>query len=411
MTDFDDAMFEQYAEAQENKSSKTPNTTRDYEDIAWTGCEQGIPKIVRVIGGAPDSNIDDFTAKTVNIAWIVDDSGKRFKLIRPSIDVDGNYIINKIISRVMAPKWVNKVKTFPVQERFPEIYNIVKRNGLADGDKQAKFDKGWMGKEVLIMNVIDRSKMDWHRENKHTMLLAKSVTEGRDGGSFVDEGISSYAVNNRLAHLFKSYGSWKRYDLAFTRTGKMDTPYVIVNATRTPEEVPSSYRSFISDANTLTDEEMSWEAYNLNKLYKVTSPIKIYNKLKGTIARIDAALGTSFLKDLEREVEEEKRKLAESQPQSYTSPTGEMETNPEAATALRTRPVVGKGESNDRERLPYESTLGELASKIKKVTHKTGNTYDVEWDMPVEQLAACPYCQTASPLEATSCPACGNSFQ
>ena len=36
-----------------------------------------------------------------------------------------------------------------------------------------------------MMNVIDRAQMDWHNENKHTMLLAKSVNIGTDGTEYL----------------------------------------------------------------------------------------------------------------------------------------------------------------------------------------------------------------------------------
>lgn len=411
MLDFtDDASFEEYARKAENAANKRGSAPREYEEIEWTGCEQGIPKIVRVIGAPPDSNLNNYSAKTVNISWVVGDDGKKFKLIRPSFSTDSNYIINRIISRVMATQWVNKTKVCPVQTKFPEIYNIVKRNGLSDADKQAKFDKGWVGKEVLIMNVIDRSRMDWHRENKHTMLLAKSVVEGREGGTFVDEGISAYAVNNRLGHLFISYGSWEKYDLAFIRTGQVSNPYNIINATRTPEEIPAEFRSYISSEPSLTEEERSWETYDLEKLFKVTSPIKILNRLKITIARIDAALGTSFLKDLEREVEIEKKKLEESQIQSYSSPSAEIETVTEAPVSTPpTRSRTATAATTGRVTLPFESSLGDLASHITSVKMKD-DEYEIEWDLPFEQLAACPYCKAVSPLEATQCPACGQQF-
>lgn len=427
-----DALFEQYAEQQEAEaklSNRGSFTQRNYETIEWTGLEINKPKVIRVMGGPPDSNLDPYTAKTVTISWLIGDDGKKFRVIRPSFNEDPTYILNRIISKVNTFKYVNNVKTFPVKDAHPEIFNIVEKNGLEATDPRAKYERGWKGSEVLIMNVIDRGKMDWHRENKHTMLLAKSVTPGQNGGDFVSEGISAYAVSQRLNLLFKSYGSWEKYDIAITRTGKMDTPYYLVNATRVPEEVEASVRGLISSEPSLTEEEKSWERYDLSKLFRITTATKIYNKIKGTIKKIDAALGTDFLSELQSKVEEEKKLFEElygdennaAPVVSAAATTGqkpvetlvEESNTPTAAptVAPRVRTAVAAAKEPWQE-LPYGETLSEdLKKKVSSVSKdSSGKVADVTWLVDVADLAACPTCGVAAPLEATKCPVCGMDF-
>ena len=427
-----DDLFEAFAaqaDSDNNRSQNNQNFNSNYEEIAWTGCNLNEPVIFRAVGGPPDSKLDEFTAKRINIAWVIDDSGKRFKLLRYNTKEDPNYIINKIITRVTSPRWINQEKKFPILENSETafIYNRVKKNGLTEADKRYKFDKGWEGHEVTIMNIIDRSRMDWHRANKHTVLLAKSVTEGQNGGEFVDEGISSYAINNKLAHLFRSYGSWEKYDIAITRTGKMESPYILINASNSPKEVqPESFQKFISNADGLTDEERSWERYDLEKLYHPTSPIKLYNRLKGFISMVDSRLGTDYFDELNELAEKEKKRLEEENAlKEDLAPKGNqtvVEDTPwkvEEEEPVIDKPVEGvkpairsRVSAPTNITLPYGDTLSDdLKSKIKNIKHNEGESfYDVEWDLSNEELASCPTCGTVSPLAATQCPACGVHF-
>ena len=434
-----DSLFKQFAkkaEADAKKASTGTYVPRDYEEIKFTGLETGIPSILRSVGGPFNSNLDNTTARTVTIAWVVGDDGKKFKLIRPSFQEDPNYIINRIISRVKQIKWNNGEKTYPVKDKFPEIYNLVDKNGLSKDDSRYKFDKGWTGKEVLLMNVIDRAQMDWHKENKHTMLLAKSVNVSPEGVEYPDEGVSAYAITPALLQLFKYYGSWEKYDIAITRTGDMHNAFIVENATKNPERVEHGMEQYISNSDHLSAEEKSWERYDLEKIYRVSTSHKIYNHLKGSIARIDTALGTHFLSELEAEVEKEKvifnelygeKEEAESSSVEDTTPpfeTGSVSntvapetkttsaTTSGSASTTRTRVIAPKVANSEAwKELHYGDTLDEkLRSKIKSVTKIDDEHYNIEWDLPIEDLASCPTCGAVAPLDATICPCCGLDF-
>ena len=424
-----DALFESYAAEEEAAATRAANVgsseTREYESIKWVGCETNKPTIFRAVGGPPNSNIDNTTARLVTISWLIDDNGKKMKLVRPSLTDDSSHIINRIISKVLSPKWVNQQKTYPVKDQYPYIYNIIKKNGVAETDKRYKFEKGWQGREVLIMNVIDRSDMEWHKANKHTKLLAKSVTPGQNGGEFVEEGVSAYAVIPKLTHLIRSYGSWEKYDISMVRTGKMDNPFTIINATKTPEEVLPAYRQFISEEKVLTEEEESWERYDLAKLYAPTSSIKIFNRMKNTIKKIDTALGTSFyeelkkLADAERAAQEKEAAEKALENPVVSTPITEveeplMEENiviPSRIEEPDTPPVRSRTVAQSRVTLPYEDTLSdENKALIKSVTQKSDGSYDIVWNCGIDMLAGCPTCKTPSPLTATRCPVCGMQF-
>jgi hypothetical protein len=425
-----DNLFAAYAKKAEDDAKNTSHgtfTPREYEDIKYTGLVQGVPSVLRIVGGPVDSGVDPYTARTVNICRIVGDDGNKFRVIRPSAQDDPNYIINKIISTVTKPAWVNKEKTFPIKDKFPEIYNIIEKNGLQKGDPQYNYEKGWKGKEVFIMNVIDREQMDWHKQNNHTMLLAKSVNPGKNGGEFVDEGISAFACNSQFAKLYKRYGSWEKYDISITKTGDKSKAFDIENATRSPESAEDK-ESFVSNNPCLTDEEKSWEKYDLDKLFRITTATKIYNRLKQTIARIDVALNTHFLDELKEEVEKEKVKFEELYGNKTEASGNTSSDEPEKETATETpdesiRSQATQPSTRTRARvstsgtkpvwsiLPFADTMADsIKGKIKSVTKGEGDFFDIVWDYPEENLAECPVCHTVAPLECDTCPACGESF-
>ena len=428
-----DELFANYvkqAEAEAKQASNKKSFQKNYEEVKYTGLEKGVPSVIRAVGAPLDTNYDDTTARTVTITRIVGDDGKKFRVVRPSFTQDPNYILNKIISRVKQVKYVNNEKTFPVKDNYPEIYDIIDKNGLKKTDQKYKYDKGWVGSEVIIMNVIDRAQMDWHREHKHTMLLAKSVTE-KDGNTYIDEGISAFAAKPDFLKLIKYYGPWEKFDMAITKTGDMSHAYNIENATKTPERVEGPNAQYISMENHLTDEEKSWERYDLAKLFRVTSNTKIYNRLKGTIARIDAVLNTNFLKELEAEVEKEKVLFEElygdesKEETTVTEPVAEdadsepidipVYQEPVSEPVQESAPVASRRVIPDATApgsdLPYYSSIPlSVRDKIISATKREDGTWDIKWNY--SNVLACPddKCKAVSPVECTICPACGMKF-
>ena len=428
----DDA-FAAFAEAEDRKADSRNNRGAWQSNQNWTGMETGIPKIVRVIGGPPNSNLNNYTSRVVTKCRIIDDNGKQMEVWKPAL-ADSDYILNRIINRITKPTWIKdpnggpSKKIFPVQEEFPEIYNIIEKNGLEPGNPQYNFDKGWKGTEVLIMNVIDRSKMDWHRENKHTLLLAKSIVEGRDGNEYIDKGVSSFAVMSRLSHLFKAYGSWEKYDIAFVKTGRKDNPYTVINASHSAAEVDSAYQSLISMEPSLTEEEKSWKAYDLEKEFKYTSATKIYTRLQNTIRKIDRVLGTEYLEELKEEVEREKAQAANDMlaTPTYSSASDvaeniENSVFTEEVEEVKSK-VVARGVIKERKTFdvmpPHLDVLtDEEISHIVDIKRDPKNNnpdfYDIKYDYPNqgEMLSFCPVCGTYAPQTSKGCPGCGVMFE
>jgi len=419
----DDA-FEQYAQEQEKiareaNSRSGPGSSATYEKIEYTGLESNRMKLIRAVGGPPDSKIDNFTARSCRVSWFIGDDGKKFRVVLPERGDDADHILWRIIARVKAVEWVDKKKVYPVEIKHPEIFNIIAHNGFREGDKQFIFDRGWEGQQRLVMNVIDREQMEWHKKNKHTMLLSRSIGEGKDGTKFPEEGVPSWGFSALLANLFKYYKSWERYDIGIIRTGLKETPYRIINAGKYFEEVPDFLKEFVVQ-EPLNEEEASWERYDLNKLFGVTHYTKIYNKLKLTIARIDAALGSHFLQEMEDKVAKEKvefeaqkaaEKPAETAPDIAEAPIKEttIAGNP---IGTRSAPVRAKpATAFDTSVLKgWERLSSSEKEMIAGVTVKDGKLIEIQYSDPSATLLACPECSIPGPDSFTTCPSCGMQF-
>lgn len=426
MAQLSDDAFLAFAKQQEAEATKKPQGEfkQDFEELKWTGLETGRMKVIRAVGGPPDSKLDDTTAKTVRISRIIGDNGKQFRCIFPDRGEDESHILWRIMSRVNAVEWdADSKKTFVNEKKFPEIFNIVNKNGLAKDDKRFRFERGWMGRHVVIMNVIDREQMDWHRENKHTMLLSRNIGVANDGRLFPEEGIPTYGFLGPISILFKHYKSWQRYDIGVLRTGQMQSPYHIVNAGVNIVEVPEDIQDKVS-REMLTEEEAGWERYDLNRLFGITSSTKIYNRLKGTIAKIDATLGTNFLSELKHESDKEREKwerenndLDKTSKKDFDEEDGddmegekESTYSPEAAKPRPARPVVNK-EGFDTSLLKGWDKLKESErDAIEDIVIKEGKVTNIIYKDKSATVYACPECGAPAPDSFVTCPKCSVSF-
>jgi len=444
----DDNEFQSFAEdfekqeSQRNANRGNVTFTREYETIKWTGLEPNRTKIVRILGGVPNSpNADAFTARIVQVGWIKGDNGKFFRCVLPLRDTDAgrDHIMWRVIARINEVAYINRKRVFVNETKHKEIFDLVNYNGLSDTDPKRKFDKGWEGRQVIVMNVIDREQMDWHRENKHTMLLSRNIGRSVDGTrEYPEEGVPVYGFFNVIATtLFKHYGNWEGYDIGITRLGTTQQPYRIINASvyaasgipeLAPELVP-----FVSLEKSLTDEERTWTRYDLSKIYGPTTYTKIYNNLQVAFRRIDATLGTQFTKELEYEVEKEKAERAarqQSEPQTTTTsavtPTASTTSAP-AATSTTTTPTTTPTRTRTPVAPATATSIKLTADKIAAlkgwdrlsetqrtmitnvILDKSGKVVDIEFDTD-EGVLGCPQCRVPAPESYTVCPSCGFDF-
>jgi len=435
----DDA-FLAFAEQQEKEAARRQANSggsgqeRTFEEIRWCGLERGAMKIVRFFGGVPDSKADNYTARSVRIAWLTGDDGKRFRVVFPDRNEAADHILWRVIGRMNQVEWQQGKKVLPVKEKYPTIYDIVAKNGLSPADKRYMFEKGWEGRQVLIANVIDRADYDWHRENKHTALLSRGITIGKEGQVFAEEGVPLYGFISHLTNLFRYYGSWEKYDVGIERTGVKESPYRVVNAPVHIAEIPASARELVVDGP-LTEEELSWERYDLAKLFGYTTNTKIFNRLQGTIAKIDAVLGSNFSKELKDAVEIEQAKWEAEKAADAEAPKAESASkpsakaaksgnkiekmftdgapveNPAAPPARPARPQAASTATFDTSAIPHWDDLSSAEKDaIANVELSGGKLTNIIYKDTEATLYGCPTCLIPAPDTFTVCPNCGERF-
>jgi uncharacterized protein YdaU (DUF1376 family) len=274
----------------------------------------------------------------------------------------------------------------------------------------------------------------WHKENKHTVLLSKNVNiSKKDDGKiveYVDEGVPAFGFTLSLqSGIIKYYGFWENYDIGIERTGLQSPAFRVINATKNIEQVSKDLQPFVS-SSPLTNEEKSWERYDLDKLFQVTSYTKLWNNLKLSIAKIDSELGTHYLDELktlmEKEVEERKARNAETDTFDTEAMEAEIAEEKKATTeevVTRAKPVVNKTplpffdklSKKEQESVVDVEMMNEeekkaLTLKTPAEKLKPGMFWKITYTPGIKRWGACPDCGAKSPEFFAACPVCGTTF-
>ena len=420
--------YAQSLEEAEKKRNERPTFTpvqRDYESIEWTGLEPGKDKVIRILGNPPGfGEAKPSDARVVIISRIVADDGKMIRVCRPSYEYFVNngeapeYFLDKVIRAAKGCRWINGKRVCLLQEKNPALYDKVDKNGFDPSDFRYKVDKGWAGRAVFLANVIDRSQMDTHRSTKHSMLLSKKISYKGDK-EYAEDGVPAYGFVDKLIPKVVAYGPWEGYDLSVRKTGQMSNPYQVCVASRVPEEVQSDVRQYIVTQNELTEEEASWERYDLNKLYATTSYTKLWNRLRDTIRAIDKELDTHFYEELKElaDKEKEKEKLESEEAEAKEEETSEVATVTEAAPFdINPTPKAPIKERRVPTRdinwslLPHADLLSDSQkAMIKSVTKQEDGSICVDYDTDETIYRCIDGCGIDGiPESFTICPVCGN---
>lgn len=431
----DDAAFAAFAAKVDDEKKKSSNSftfSNDYETVKWLGLSAGHTNIIRLVGNNPENRKTAFDAKQIYFCKARTDSGKviQLKLPEHASDIKDEHIMWRIINKVKEVNWVpdptnpGKNKKVEKYANYPWFETVTKA-GFSATDPKDEFNykttKGWGGQQVVIMNVIDRED-SWCKDNKHTKLLSKKVgtSVGADGKviEWPEVGVPSYGFLQKLRTLTGQYGSWEKYDVAITKTNEMQNPYNIKNATAMtkPEvlaagvkEIPDNKIQFVSQEPTLTAEELSWDRYDLDKLYAATSYQKLLKSFGNTIKNIDADLRTTYYDELKALAEDEKvqweAEEAEAIPTAESAPIVEN-----TATAVSTF-----GLSADKIALlkGWDSLTDLQKSQIKDVVLKADGTIDkVIYDESCASLVECnpDGCGYECPSDWTVCPVCNAHY-
>jgi hypothetical protein len=406
--------------------------------------------------------------KQCDYSFIKADDGNT-KLFRfPSLEEKPDFILYKIINKVLFQKWVGQdsegkaIIEVPMKEEQADIYWMIYNNedmilgeygpnGWGRWKRVLGKYQGAAASTCCYTNVINRREFeivrkekddkgeetekrtiypkDWCVSNKHSLVLTKTPKS---------VGAPITISNLLMTNLFPNFGNFQNYDIAINRMGS-DPYYQLFKA----EECVQNQEVFpYVVKGPLTDAEKEVDVYDLKELTKPATYSYIYQNLKGKIEQIDQALGTQFIKELEQLVDSENSSKPNTAPQT-TEPQPEQKEEPDLSTSGTSASTVEntvlnpepepqpeqKKEPPVREIKKEEPPVGTVSVQdfIKKATKDKANYDDLSDSEKAmikgvsadgntllfesEDLVACPYCQSSQPTTVTKfCLYCGVEF-
>lgn len=431
----------------------------NFENIDCVPLVEGRDVVLRCLGLPHDHREGPTDIKQVDMAIVKDDQGNFTRII---YGLDQDFILRQVLKTAMKGQWnqVTETKTYDFAAE-PFFAKIMKNAS------QQRFAKGWRPQTVYMINAISRAHMDWHRENRHTLLIAKKKNVKEDK-TYYTYGVSGQAYDQLLEIAGeKNFGDWSEYDVVMRKVdgqNRSDNQWYLTfhGATAAQEGLISPEAASLVNINPLSDEERSWEMYDLDKLFPVTRYRKILSRLGQTIKQVDEAAGTRYYEQLEdlaarenADKDAENRQAqatnhyvggnpaaqpeapAQSAPQAPAAPQSAPQPETPAAPAPPAQPqaVVATTFTPDapateaptrratrRSAAPAPSGIdwgGLEAQGYKGVPYLTQEERDMIIGVNADgsfqyvdgaDLVACDTCGFVSPLDFHICPKCGLEF-
>jgi hypothetical protein len=305
-------------EAEEAKK----NTSFQFEKIDYAPIQKDEISVFRFIGNPVHARSENFDPKMVFSSKIKDDKGNMFT-VRWS--EDSEWILNKIYTTVLSYKWDKTAlrddgkqgkRIYKYVDSYPKMVDRVLHNNeeakaWVDGGKTKMIENsGWRPSSSIYFNVIDRADYQWHKENKSFKLIAKKVSYGENSKgekvAYYEAGIPNSLYKLLLDTVVEEKGDWQDFDIAIKKI--KDDPYYKMYSVNDERKISDEKHAPMSN-EPLTEEELSWKKFDIDKITPITHYKTIQNRLGTFIKEVDKNLETSFSSELEELVSKEKAEL------------------------------------------------------------------------------------------------------
>jgi len=232
----------------------------------------------------------------------------------------------------------------------------------------------WRPRETYVMNciprqpVVEEGKVIWTPAHKHTALLVQSAS---------DIGIGPMAFS-KFVEVAENFGDPEGYDVVFVRQGTgLDTKYSCQMAAAANPE----YGKFVVEGP-LTDEEKSYERYDLSRIVQPTPSHFILSVLGEYIQGIDQELHTQFYQEL-----------------------ADQTANIGASNATTAAPPQTQGQGDVVSQEAMSRRVRKSEKKKEEEADPIAKTFP-----PDASLIPCDACGKAFPEDWTKCPYCGAEY-
>ncbi len=422
------------------EAEKRNNTGGGYTEIAYLALIAGKDRVFRVLGNPKSNRQDGTDPKSVFISpFMLGDDDKTFRCVWPNKEDEPNWIMYKIMDKVMGYKWNSekKERDFLHKATHPSIFNRVAKNNKIENP----YETGWKPGQIVVANIIDRHDPEYHIENKHTKGISKKVKVSNDT-AYYEPGVPITVYNTIWDDVVEFNGDWQNYDVSVKKLTEKPWYKAFHCGNELHKIMDPTAKSVIVDGP-LTAEELAYEKYDWDKLFPVTAYSKIKKKLGAFIQAVDAAFKTSYYEELLVLVEAEKeRKKQEKAVRDANKVEETPATTVEASAPItEVKPAVETVEVKVEEKVAEPTKVAERPTQPRPAATRpvAAKVFDVNALPQTDNLAGfakltdaekacivgidqdtfvyeasltvyeCPECAYPSPGTFATCPSCGNA--
>jgi hypothetical protein len=337
-----------------NKGNSGGWSNSDYNAPQYVALQPDRDMIFRVLGNPADcrqlpTDPKEFLISTIRYVKDVkaleqltpNAQRETMKVIwKPKMDGEQDWILWRFFNKVMEYKYDratrSRIYTHDKGLALPLFNEVDKNHNLEN-----QYESGWYPSTKMGINVIDRQDMAWHKENKKSKILSSKLNlwdRKKDDGSvekipFYESGVPRTVYLKLWDDIAEYNGDWELYDVAFRKLAA-DPWYQAFHTVDDLKKIQADAKPFIVTGK-LTEEELSWERYDLDDVFKVTSYLKLMNRIGGYFKLGDAIFGTKFYDELAELAAADKAKFdAEAKDREAKNPTQGSSVTQEAQTQV-----------------------------------------------------------------------------
>ena len=421
--------LKQREKRKKREESKSSFTEKDFEVIHWLGLQEKGSTPIRLVGNPVEFRQKPSDTKLVYRSKIVSyekansyfyvnwkqttETRKGFEF--ESGDLDKKWILHRFLSDVQEVEWIKvegkekKQKVF-VNANSP-VYKKVSLNKVPK-DLSNPYDNKFYPSKIVVANVIDPMDLDFHKETKHSKLIASKLDSiNTDDGNkilYPKPGLPYSVYSSIIDNLVSKVGGWD-FDVVIKRDVDADPMYAVNHYS--DFAVPSDIKKVCSDKDYFqTLKEL--ELYDLDNLYRVTSYGKLKYHLLPLMKEWDKETGSHFAEELEELAEQEASQKEKTTPKPVPTETTSKEEKP--SRERKTKEV----KKDDVDPITLFPKLNDIDPEDKEWFFKTFSHIEegkVVWKLKDDegekvQLTPCDHCGVELSSKLLQCSACGESL-
>lgn len=358
---FQEALQKNKKEREEKEERRKGGFTGNFEQVEWCGLESGKDVVGRLIGSPVELRKKETDPNFVYFSKILNDNGTGYSEIKWKTKADGtideDWILYELYSTIMKKEWVKYADGHTNDKGYDGEYRFI-NEGKPSYDRLFKNRKKDASpkfippkvapKKRLLINWLDRMD-NWCKENKHYKLLTSKKSYWKDDTNgkpiyMSDFGVPEMVYTRIMDNVVAYRDSWD-LDIIITKNynpNDLANAYIVKDIF---EDKISKEAKALGKTDALTEEEKSYEAYNIDNLSKASTYQKLIKNLIGLFTYADADTGMKhhFVDRLKELAEKEAKEEAEKKKEQVDNTEIEQDTvDPDSVEEASGKELVDK---------------------------------------------------------------------